>query len=60
MKVAPQALQVSLSRWERAGVRETVMAPVPFMTRGGAGAMTISTRAWTDAGIAAGFAAGPG
>ena len=35
VKGAPKALQASLSRWERAGVRETVMAPAPFMIRGG-------------------------
>jgi hypothetical protein len=27
MKVARSALHISLSRWERVGVRETIMAP---------------------------------
>jgi len=34
MKVAPKALLVPLSLWERAGVRETVMTPCGFHVGG--------------------------
>ena len=39
MKVAPRALLISLSLWERVGVRETIMAPTTDIFRGGVGAM---------------------
>jgi hypothetical protein len=41
VKVAPQALPISLSLGERVGVRETVMASATITFRGGAGAMTV-------------------
>jgi hypothetical protein len=45
LKVAPQALQVPLSRRETAEVRKTVMVPAPFMARRDAGAHLHRTRA---------------
>jgi hypothetical protein len=42
MKVARSALPVTLAHWERAGVRETVMAAATYILRGGADAMTVS------------------
>jgi membrane-bound ClpP family serine protease len=45
MKVGHGALETSLSPWERAGVRETVMAPATIVDRGRGGAMTVSLSA---------------
>ena len=45
MKVAPQALPISLSVWERAGVTETSMVPTTYLFWGGAGAMTVGRAA---------------
>jgi len=42
MKVARSALRISLAHWERAGVRETVMAPATYIVRGGTDAMAVS------------------
>jgi hypothetical protein len=44
MKAARSALHISLSLWERVGVRETIMAPATYIFRGGAGAMIIWVR----------------
>jgi hypothetical protein len=44
MIVARSALHISLSLWERVGVRETIMAPVTYIFRGGAGAMIVWVR----------------
>jgi hypothetical protein len=44
MKVARSALHISLSLWERVGVRETIMAPATYIFRGGAGAMIVSDK----------------
>jgi hypothetical protein len=41
MKVARSALHISLSLWERVGVRETIMAHATYIFRGGAGAMIV-------------------
>jgi hypothetical protein len=43
MKVARSALPVTLAHWERAGVRETVMAAATYILWGGADAMAVST-----------------
>jgi hypothetical protein len=43
MKVAPSALHISLSLWERVGVRETIMAHATYIFWGGAGAMIVSS-----------------
>jgi len=42
MKVARSALPVTLAHWERAGVRETVMATATYIVWGGADAMAVS------------------
>jgi membrane-bound serine protease (ClpP class) len=42
MKVGHGALEMSLSPWERDGVRETVMAPATIVDRDSGGAMTVS------------------
>jgi len=42
VKVAPRVLLISLSLWERAGVRETIMVPTTYTFRGGVGAMIVS------------------
>jgi len=42
MKVARSALPVTLAHWERAGVRETVMAAATYILWGGADAMAVS------------------
>ena len=42
MKVARSALPISLSLRERVGVRETIMAHVTYIFRGGAGTMIVS------------------
>jgi hypothetical protein len=42
MKVAHSALPVALAHWERAGVRETVMAAWTYILWGGADAMAVS------------------
>jgi hypothetical protein len=44
MKAARSALHISLSLWERVGVRETIMAPATYIFRGGAGAMIVWVR----------------
>jgi hypothetical protein len=41
MKVARSALPVTLAHWERAGVRETVMAAATYVLSGGADAMAV-------------------
>jgi hypothetical protein len=41
MKVARSALPVTLAHWERAGVRETVMAAATYILWGGADAMAV-------------------
>jgi hypothetical protein len=41
VKVARSALRLPLALWERAGVRETVMAAATYVLSGGAGAMTV-------------------
>jgi len=41
VKVAPRALLVSLSLWERVGVREAIMVPTTYIVRGGAGAVIV-------------------
>jgi hypothetical protein len=42
VKVAQSALQIPLALWERAGVRETVMAAATYIVRGGADAMAVT------------------
>jgi hypothetical protein len=42
MKVARSALPATLAHWERAGVRETVMAAATYILSGGADAMAVS------------------
>jgi hypothetical protein len=42
MKVARSTLPVTLAHWERAGVRETVMAAATYILWGGADAMIVS------------------
>ncbi len=46
LKVAPKALRVPLSLWDRAGVREATMATATIMLWGGAGAMVVSAPSW--------------
>jgi len=47
MKVARSALPVTLAHWERAGVRETVMAGATYIVRGGAAAMAVSDNGYS-------------
>ncbi len=42
VKVAPRALLIALSLWERVGARETIMVPTTYIFRGGVGAMIVS------------------
>jgi hypothetical protein len=44
MKVTRSALPITLAHWERAGVRETVMAAATYILRGGADAMAVSLK----------------
>jgi hypothetical protein len=41
MKVARSALHISLSLWERFGVRETIMTHATYISWGDAGAMIV-------------------
>jgi hypothetical protein len=47
MKVARSALPVTLANWERAGVRETVMAAATYILWGGADAMAVRQKAFS-------------
>ena len=49
VKVAPRALLISLSLWERAGVRETIMVPTTDIFRGGVGAMIVRVESFRSA-----------